>query len=117
MSDVPDPVEVDKAIIDIRERLENAAGIINQRLKVYREAQRAYNVAFATAFAGHQGPQTEKRQMAILATQEEARLRDEAQAALQYARDRSSDLRNELRALQTVAANIREAYRTAGYGR
>lgn len=117
MTDVPDPVDIERQIQDVRERIDRGAAIINERLKVYQAARLTYDVAFATAFAEHRGPQSEKRQKAVLATVDEAKVRDEAFAALQYAKDRSSDLRAELRALQSIGASVRASFGAAGYGR
>lgn len=113
------PVEVEKKIREISDRLEDSALIIKRRHETAREAERLLRSEYARAYFLHRGAG-----MSIKDAEMQARLdtdparaeRDIAEVAHTYARDMARQLETQLRALQTQAASLRVAYPMAGRG-
>ena len=116
MSEVWNPVEVEDRIREISNRISKGVGVCDERYQAHLAAERLYDAAYAQAYLDHSGPAHEKRYAAELATLDERKARDEADAAYRYADRRARALENELRAMQSVGASIRAMYATAGRG-
>lgn len=113
---VMNPVQIEEAIRHVSDRIAKGVSVCDQRYRAFRDAERAYDAAFARAYMQHPGPAHEKKYAAELATQAERRARDEADAAYRYADRRAKALQDELRALQSVGASVRAMYSVAGVG-
>lgn len=117
MSDAPiNPVAIEDAIRTVAARIADGVMVCDKRYRVYLDADRAYDAAFAHAYMAHQGPAHEKRYAAELATQPERTARDIADAAYRYADRQAKALQDELRAWQSVGASVRAMYAVAGTG-
>lgn len=116
MSEVWNPAEVEARIREVSNRISKGVSVCDERYRVYLEADRVYDAAYAYAYMEHEGPAHERKYAAELATSGERKTRDEADAAYRYADRRARALENELRAMQSVGASIRAMYVTAGRG-
>lgn len=110
------PVEIETAIREVSTRIAKGVTVCSNTYAAFLDADRMYDRAFAKAYMAHEGPQTEKKYAAELATGEERAVRDEKDAAYRYADRQSRALMEELRALQSVGASVRMAYSVAGRG-
>lgn len=116
MSEVWNPAEVEERIREISNRISKGVGVCDERYRAHLAAARLYDGAYAQAYMDHQGAAHERRYAAELATLDERKARDEADAAYRYADRRAKALTEELRAMQSVGASIRAMYATAGRG-
>lgn len=116
MADVLNPVDVEAAIRTVSERISNSVKVCSQRYTAWKQADQAYDKAYAIAYMAHQGPAHEKKYAAELATEDERTARDSADAAYRYADRQSKALQDELRAYQSIGASVRGMYQVAGRG-
>jgi predicted type IV restriction endonuclease len=110
------PASVEAAIKVCYERISKGVKICDERYRAFMEADHAYDVAVAQAMVDLDGVAYLKKFKAELATVAERKARDDAKATWRYAESRAEALRDELRALQSVGASVREAYRVVGTG-
>lgn len=116
MGDVISPVAVEEAIRKCAERIAKGVRVCDERYRVFLDADREYDRAFAAAYLEHDGAAHEKRYAAELVTQEARKARDVADAAYKYADRQAKALTEELRSWQSVNASLRAQYATAGTG-
>lgn len=116
MNGVLNPVEVEQSIRDISERIARGVKVVSDRYGAFLSAERDYDQAFARAYMAHEGAAHERKYAAELATAVEREARDVADVAFRYADRTAKALENELRAMQSIGASIREQYRVAGVG-
>jgi hypothetical protein len=116
MSDVLNPVAVESAIRECANRIANGVKVCSDRYRDYLKADHDLDIAYARAFMAHEGPQTEKRYAAELATEKERQKRDLADAAYRYADRQNRALQAELDAYRSIGASVRSAYAVAGRG-
>jgi hypothetical protein len=114
MTDVLNPVDIERAIRSCSDRIANGVRVCSDAYGTYLRADAAYDAAFARAYMRHEGPQTEKKYAAELATERERAERDAADAAYKYADRLARALESELRAWQSVNASVRAMYSAAG---
>lgn len=110
------PVMLEQHILGLSNRIAKSAGECNTRYKAYLDADRAFDRAFAQAYMAHEGPQSEKRYAAEVATTDEREARDVADAAHRYADRLSKALQSELLAYQSLNKSILAQYQVAGVG-
>lgn len=110
------PVAVENHIRELSNRIAKSASVCNERYKVFLEADRLFDQAYAQAFLAHDGPQTEKRYAADLASIEQREVRDVADAAYRYADRLSKALSAELMAYQSLNKSVLAQYGAAGVG-
>lgn len=110
------PVAVENHIRELSTRIAKSASVCNERYQVFLEADRAFDQAYAKAFLAHDGPQTEKRYAADLASIEQREARDVADAAYRYADRLSKALSAELMAFQSLNKSVLAQYGAAGVG-
>ena len=116
MSDIVSPVQVESAIREVANLMAEGVKVCSDRWASFAEADHAYDVAYARAYMGHQGPAHEKKYAAVLACQSERDVRDAADVAYRHADRRAKALDAELRAWQSVGASLRVQYGVAGRG-
>jgi len=116
VTDPLNPVEIEARIRSISNRIAEGVIITSNRHAAFLAADHVYDLAFARAFMAHDGPATEKKYAAELATEDERQARDIADAAYRYADRQAKALENELRAYQSVGASVRAMYAVAGRG-
>lgn len=110
------PVAVENHIRELSNRIAKSASVCNERYQAFLDADRAFDQAYAQAFLAHEGPQTEKRYAADLASMEERAARDVADAAYRYADRLSKALSAELMAYQSLNRSVLAQYNAAGVG-
>ncbi|MER7167256.1 hypothetical protein ABT336_14450 [Micromonospora sp. NPDC000207] len=115
MADVLNPVDIEAAIRSCSDRIANGVRVCSERYDAFLKADTAYDQAFARAYMAHQGPQTEKKYAAELATATERAARDAADVAYRYADRTAKALEMELRAWQSVNASVRSMYAVTGH--
>ena len=115
-ADVLNPVSVETRIREIAGRIADSVTVCNERYKAFMRADLEYDQAFAHAYLDHEGPQTEKRYAAEVATRTEREARDVADTAYRFADRLAKALESELRAYQSVGASVRAMYGVAGRG-
>jgi len=110
------PAQIEEAIREVANRIAKSVKICSERYRVFLDADRAYEQAFAHAYLEYSGPAHEKKYGAEVATSTEREARDVADAAYRYADRLSKALQDELRAYQSVGASVRAQYSVAGRG-
>ncbi|MEU2013064.1 hypothetical protein [Nocardia sp. NPDC019302] len=110
------PESVERAIHNCANRIAKGVNVCAELYEKYLEADHAYDVAFAHAYLDAKGPAHAKKYMAELATQDERRARNVADAAYRHADRKAKALEAELRAWQSVGASVRSMYGAAGRG-
>ena len=106
-------VDIESELQRISNLLENQITEHAKRLRVYAEADRTFDIAFAKARREAKHVATEKitqgdaDDLATIATEEERRVRDDAEAALDAAKEAGRNYREILSGLRTLAANQR----------
>ena len=105
---VLNPAAVEAELIRFVSLLEKATQETARRGKRAAEAEVAYRVAFAKAILVAEGTVAERDAHATIVTERELLARRLHEASLDAARDASRNLREQLGALRTVNANLRE---------
>jgi len=116
MSDVLNPVDLERQIRDCADRIATGVKVCSDAYAAFLDCDRSYDRAFAQAYMRHDGPQTEKKYAAEIATSEARAARDAADVAYRYADRTAKAVESQLRALQSVGASIRSMYGVAGRG-
>ncbi|MFT4288139.1 hypothetical protein [Nocardioides sp.] len=116
MTDVLNPVDIERHIRGISDRIARGVPIVSKSYADYLRLDGEYDRAFARAYMAHDGPAHEKKYAAELATENERNARDLADVAHRHAKDQADALREELRAYQSVGASVRAMYAVAGRG-
>jgi hypothetical protein len=116
VADVLNPADIEETIRTISERISRSVTVCSQRYTAWKQADQAYDKAYAIAYMEHQGPAHEKKYAAELATEDERTARDAADAAYRYADRQAKALEAELRAYQSIGASVRGMYQVAGRG-
>jgi hypothetical protein len=114
MSDVLNPVDIERAIRNCSDRITKGVKVCSDTYSAFLKADHEFDQAFAQAYMGHDGAAHEKRYAAELATVAERQRRDAADVAYRYADRLARALENELRAWQSVNASVRAMYSVAG---
>lgn len=109
-SNVLNPVDIEQRIQECSRRIHTGVKVVTDAEKVSRAAVRALDAAVAHAYMNHDGPAYEKKYAAVLATQVEREVADEAEVAFRYAERTARALESELRAWQSVGASVRQMY-------
>jgi hypothetical protein len=109
---VLNPVEIEASIQEVRRRIHNGVKVVSDARKVYQQAKRSYDRAFAHAYLDYEGAAHEKKYSAELETEAQREAMDLAEQAFKYALDLSEALRDDLRALQSINASVRSMYQS-----
>lgn len=116
MSDVLNPVQIEKSIRDVSNRMAKGVTVCSERYGLFLETDHAHDLAYARAYMAHEGPAHEKKYAATLGTADERAARDAADVAYRHADRTARALEAELRAWQSIGASIRAMYGVAGRG-
>lgn len=104
------PEQIEAAMRFCNLRISRGVRVVSNAEKAFRDLDRAHDRAFAKAFLDWEGPQTEKRHAATLATADEREARDVAYLAFQHVKRLAEALQDELRTLQSVNKSIIAMY-------
>jgi hypothetical protein len=110
VSDVLNPVDLERSIQEISRRIHKGVGVVTEAEGNAREKRRQYDHAFAVAYMQHEGPAHEKRYAAEVATTSFRAVAEDAEVAFRHAERTARALENELRATQSIGASIRAMY-------
>jgi len=117
MADVWNPAQAETAIRDLSTQIGHGVNVCNSAYVEYLAADHVFDLAWAHAILAAPGANAEARKAhAVIATETERRDRDDADAAYRYADRRAKALTDQLRAMQSVGASIRQTYEVAGRG-
>jgi hypothetical protein len=111
------PVWVENAIRECATRISKGVRVVTGAEREYLAADRVYDRAYAQAFLEYEGPQTEKRYAAEVATADEREARDIAYLAFKHAQRTADAIGDELRSLQSINKSMVSVYgATTGVG-
>uniref|UniRef100_A0AAU7J7Q9 Head-to-tail adaptor n=2 Tax=unclassified bacterial viruses TaxID=12333 RepID=A0AAU7J7Q9_9VIRU len=113
---VLNPVDVEAAI---RQAVSEVVAGVDQytiRLREYRAAERTFDLAWARAYMNKSGPVEERKQNAVIATEEEKTALDVAEVAFKYVDRRLRAAESTLSAYQTLSKSVMAMYGAAGRG-
>lgn len=108
------PVELEQAIIDTAERIENSAGVVDKAYTRWLDDKRAWTIAMAKARDADSGSYNDRTDRALIANEELQKHMDHADAAYKYAKSLAETLGSKLSGLQTVAKSMTAAYGAGG---
>lgn len=108
------PVDTERTIRIVSNEIAHGVRVVSRTLAQFREADRLFDLAFASAYMNHDGPQTEKRQAATIATDDLRFKRDLAEVAHRHAEKQMKALEKELSAWQTISKSVTQMYSGAG---
>lgn len=114
---VMNPVEVERKILELSNRISAGVKVFSERYQAFLDADREYDRAYAAAYLGcEDGSIKDREKHATLVTIEQREARDVAEVAYKHADKMHRALSDSLRALQSVGASVRMQYATAGRG-
>lgn len=116
MTDAYNPASVETAIRECANRIAKGVPVCAKRYEEFLAADRVYDIAYAHPYMTADGAAHERKYQAVRATQDQREQRDVAEAAYKFADRKAKSLEDELRALQSLGASIRQAYNVAGRG-
>ena len=110
MSEVLNPVDLENQIQDVKNTIHRGVEIFKQKYKAFLDAQTAHEQAESVAFLMHDGPQTEKRHAARIATVDHKQAVDDARAEYKYTEKKLLAFMAELSALQNLNRGVRAMF-------
>lgn len=110
------PVEVEHNILTLSNRIANGVGVYSKALQEFKDADRAFDRAYAGAYLAAEGSIKDREQQATLATMQQREARDIAEVKMKHADRLAKALEGELRAMQSIGASVRAMYGVAGRG-
>lgn len=112
MSDLQlNPVDIERRIDEISNRIAKSVGVVSERESVAREKRTAFDEAYAHAYlAAQDSPAHERKYRATLATVKERREAEVAETAYRYADRKVSALEKELFAWQSISKSVVAMY-------
>lgn len=110
------PVAIENHIRELSARISKSVIVCNQRYGEFLEADRAFDKAYASAYLAYEGPQSEKRYHADIASMGEREARDVADQAYKYADRLAKALQSELMAFQSLNKSVLAQFDVAGVG-
>jgi hypothetical protein len=117
VSDVLNPVDLEAKIQEISRRIHEGVRVVTAAEREAREKRRLYDLAYAKAYQGYNGPSHAKRYEAEIQTTDERGAAEVAEVAFRHAERTARALENELRATQSIGASVRAMYASEkGFG-
>ena len=110
------PVRVEEAIHKCSQRIADGVLKADKAYRLFQEADRAYDLAYAHAYLDADGPAHEKKYLAELHTTAARKHKDEADAAYRLMDRNMKAIQSELDALRSIGTSVRQAYAVAGRG-
>jgi hypothetical protein len=108
------PAEIERAIAASGDVLEDSVDIVTDLQEEFMEADAELDRAFAQAYLNHDGPQSEKKYAAELATAGERKERDRAFISFKYAERKANAIDRRISGLQTRSKSANNAMNTHG---
>lgn len=110
------PVAVEKAIQKTVDEIVDGIRKASDAYENYLRANRVYDLAFAKAYMGFDGPAHAKKYATEIATELERVDRDAADVAYRFVERSNRALEKKLDALRSIGISVRQAYANAGRG-
>lgn len=108
--DVHNPVDVERMIRQISNRIASGVGVITRAEREAREKKRAFDLAYAHAYKKAEGPVHVRKYEADILTMPHREEADNADIAFRHAERTARALEKELLAWQSIGASIRTMY-------
>lgn len=110
------PASVEQAIHECSNRI--AAGVlkVDKAYRLFLQADHEYDLAVAQARLDAEGSIQDRKDKAEIATRNERKARDEADAAYRLMDRNMKAIQSELDALRSIGTSVRQAYAVAGRG-
>lgn len=117
MSSDWNPAKVEEAIGECSRRISDGVSKTDKAYRLFLDADRAYDIAFAHAYLGGDGmPAHERKYRAEIDTEAKRKDRDYADAAYRLMVSNMKAIQSELDALRSIGTSVRQAYAVAGRG-
>lgn len=116
MNEPLNPVQVESSISTLSNRIADSVKVCSDRYKALLEADRVYDRAVASAMVDYEGPAWKAKANAEISTQDLREAKDVADASYRYADRAAKALIEQLRAMQSIGASVRQMYNVAGRG-
>lgn len=116
MNEPLNPVQVESSISTLSNRIAESVKVCSDRYKDFLTADRDYDRAVAVAMVDYEGPQWKSKAQAEIDTHDLRKERDVADASYRYADRAAKALIEQLRAMQSIGASVRQMYGVAGRG-
>lgn len=116
MEDIKTPDSIIRELSDVKNKVAQNAGIIQDCERAFLEADRDFRREYAMAYKRAQGSVEDRKQQATIDTDSFAHARDDALIALNYAKTRSRSFETIQTNLQTQARLVEITFRLAGMG-
>ncbi|QCW22609.1 hypothetical protein SEA_PIPERIS_51 [Microbacterium phage Piperis] len=115
-SRVLNPVDIEAGIRAAVAEVSTGVNEYTVKLREYREAERLFDLAWARAYMSKEGPVEQRKQHAVIATEEEKMRMDVAEVAFKYVDRRLRAAESTLSAYQTLSKSVMAMYGAAGRG-
>lgn len=116
LAETLNPVQIEQKMLQISNRISKGIQVFTERYRDFLDKDREYDRAFAHAYLMAEGSIKDKEKTAVLETIDERAERDVAEVAYKQADKLHKALSDELRALQSIGASVRQQYAVAGRG-
>lgn len=115
-SDLPpvNPVEVEANIRKQANLVAEGVRIVSERLGIFREAERKYDLQFAIEYGAYEGPAHMRKYAAEIATTELRKDRDTAEVAWRHAERTARAAETQLSAWQSIGKSVTQMFGAAG---
>jgi hypothetical protein len=110
VSDVLNPVDAERKITELSDRIARGVGIVTNAERESRAAKRNFDLAYAHAYKQAEGPVHQRKYEADILTMGQREEADIAEIAFRHAERTARALEKELLAWQSIGASIRAMY-------
>ena len=114
--DVHNPVDLERKLEEISNRIADGVKVVSRAEKAARDARRQFDYDFAVAIGEATGPAVNHKYQATVATVASRKVAEDAEIAFRYAERQARALEKELGAWQSINTNVRTMYGVAGVG-
>ena len=117
MSQDWNPVSVEQALWELKERIAKGVLVVDKALEAFDDADEAFVMAEAHAYLdADEYPAHERKYRTVLAVVEERKKRRIAERVYKKSINNMYALKDGLEAVRSIGAGVREAYQVAGVG-
>ena len=109
-AEVLNPVDAERKIQELSDRIANGVGVITAAEREARAKKRAFDLAYAHAYKRAEGPVHERRYSADIQTMDKREEADIAEIAFKHAERTAKALEKELMAWQSINSSLRAMY-------
>ena len=110
------PVEMEQQILEATNIVAKSVRPVSDAYNDWQQAELAHKLAYAKAYTSAQGSIEERKQVAALATEDEAQKLIEAEVVYKRLLDYQRSYRDKLSALQSLSKSVVAAYNSQAVG-